>query len=223
VERLTTKLNYTFKDDNLLQLALTHRSKSARNYERLEFLGDSILSFLIAEALYERFPLAAEGVLSRIRADLVRKQTLAEVARRLDLGSCIELGSGELRSGGFNRDSILADSFEAVIGAVYQDGGLDAARRVVLHQFSGYLRNMSPESAKKDPKSKLQELLQKHALDLPVYEIIEVRGEPHCQHFVIECLIENESKRFQGEGTSRRGAEQDAAGKAFEYLSSAYD
>lgn len=219
---LADQLEYLFNDDRLLQLALTHRSRSADNNERLEFLGDSILNFVIAETLFERFPDAPEGVLSRLRAGLVRKETLADVARRLNLGAHFRLGSGELKSGGFNRDSILADGFEAVVGAIYKDGGIQEARRFVLNQLCVQLQQANPAAVRKDPKSELQEFLQKYAFDLPDYHVVETYGEPHCQHFVVECTIESIPEKFRGEGASRRNAEQDAAAKAYRYLTTAH-
>lgn len=220
---LTTRLQYSFQDSKLLSLALTHRSKSASNYERLEFLGDSILNFIVAEALYERFPDASEGVLSRLRADLVCKETLAQVSRKLSIGSHVVLGGGELKSGGFNRDSILADSFEAIVGAVYKDGGLTEVRRFVTCHLSEELESANPSAVNKDPKSKLQEFLQKRSLDLPGYSVIGVSGEPHCQRFVVECIVQAIPESFQGEGTSRRSAEQEAAEKAYRYLTATDD
>jgi ribonuclease-3 len=214
-----TALQYAFSDPGLLEQALTHRSKGNRNYERLEFLGDSILNFVIAEALFERFPAASEGPLSRSRAALVRKETLAQLARSLDLGARLLLGGGELKSGGFNRDSILADSLEAIIGAIYVDGGIMAARDFVLRLYESLLSDVNPARVQKDPKTRLQEMLQERGMRVPDYEVLEVRGEAHDQHFVVQCRVEALDTPVRGEGSSRRRAEQDAATRAIEQLS----
>lgn len=215
---LSRRLQYAFSDPGLLERALTHRSKSQKNYERLEFLGDSILSFVISAELFERYPTLTEGELTRLRATLVRQQTLAELARGLALGDYLELGSGELKSGGFDRDSILADTLEAVFGAVYRDGGLEAGRRVILGLYTYTLATLDPRSIPKDPKTQLQEHLQKHSLPLPSYNILEVAGDPHSQKFLVECRVEGLSAPVCGEGASRRRAEQQAAAAAYEQL-----
>jgi ribonuclease-3 len=215
---LTKRLGYVFRDGALLARALTHRSRSSRNYERLEFLGDSILSFIIADVLYDRFPQLSEGELTRLRATLVRRETLATLARELDLGDCLDLGSGELKSGGFDRDSILADGLEAVFGAVYKDGGLEAARDVVLRRYQATLDRIDPGSILKDPKTRLQEFLQRKSLATPVYNVLEVSGEPHQQHFVVECRVPGLAEVVRGEGSSRRYAEQAAASSACKLL-----
>lgn len=194
--------------------ALTHRSRSSQNYERLEFLGDSILSFVVADVLYDRFPQLSEGELTRLRATLVRRETLATLARELDLGDCLELGSGELKSGGFDRDSILADTLEAVFGAVYKDGGIEAVRQVVLRRYQPILNNIDPNSILKDPKTRLQEFLQRKSLATPTYTVLEVSGEPHQQRFVVECSVTGLTQAVRGEGSSRRYAEQAAAMRA---------
>jgi ribonuclease-3 len=218
-----TTLQYAFNDPGLLEQALTHRSKGDRNYERLEFLGDSILSFVIAEALFERFPSAKEGPLSRSRATLVRKETLAGLARSLDLGAQLRLGGGELKSGGFKRDSILADSLEAIIGAIYVDGGVTPARAFVLWLYSSLLDDTHPDRTEKDPKTRLQELLQERGIPVPAYEVLEVRGEAHDQHFVVQCRVEALTAPVRGEGSSRRRAEQDAAAHAYQHLTEGTD
>ncbi len=215
---LCRRLAYDFTDPGLLERALTHRSKSGKNYERLEFLGDSVLNFIVSAELYERYPDLPEGDLTRLRAALVRQQTLAELARGLALGDHIELGGGELKSGGYDRDSILADSLEAVFGAVYRDGGMDPARRVILALYENSLATLDPRAIPKDPKTQLQEYLQKHGLALPSYHILEVAGEPHNQRFVVECRVAGLTEAVRGEGASRRRAEQQAAAAAYERL-----
>ncbi len=215
---LARRLGYVFRDAALLARALTHRSRSSRNYERLEFLGDSILSFVIADVLYDRFPQLSEGELTRLRATLVRRETLATLARELDLGDCLDLGSGELKSGGFDRDSILADGLEAVFGAVYKDGGIEAVRNVVLHRYQSILDGIDPNSILKDPKTRLQEFLQHKSLATPTYAVLEVSGEPHQQRFVVECRVPGMAEAVRGEGSSRRYAEQAAATRACELL-----
>jgi ribonuclease-3 len=211
---LIKHLGYAFSDEVLLVRALTHRSRSSQNYERLEFLGDSILSFVVADVLYDRFPQLSEGELTRLRATLVRRETLATLARELDLGDCLELGSGELKSGGFDRDSILADTLEAVFGAVYKDGGIEAVRQVVLRRYQPILNNIDPNSILKDPKTRLQEFLQRKSLATPTYTVLEVSGEPHQQRFVVECSVTGLTQAVRGEGSSRRYAEQAAAMRA---------
>lgn len=215
---LSKRLGYSFQDAALLARALTHRSHSGQNYERLEFLGDSILSFTIADALYDRFPLLSEGDLTRLRATLVRRETLARLARELKLGDCLELGSGELKSGGFDRDSILADTLEAVFGAVYKDSNLEAVRSVVLRLYRPLLNDVDPHSIRKDPKTRLQEFLQSQSLATPIYNVLEVSGEAHLQHFVVECRVPGLAEAIRGEGNSRRYAEQAAAARACEIL-----
>ena len=215
---LAKRLGVVFRDAALLARALTHRSHSNQNYERLEFLGDSILGFVIADALYDRFPQLDEGDLTRLRATLVRRETLALLARELKLGDYLELGSGELKSGGFDRDSILADSLEAVFGAVYKDRDLEAARAVVLHLYLPLLERLDPHSIRKDPKTRLQEFLQNQSLETPSYDVLEVSGKPHQQHFVVECRVPGLNEAIRGEGNSRRHAEQAAAARACEIL-----
>jgi len=220
---LCKRLGYNFQDAALLARALTHRSHSGQNYERLEFLGDSILSFTIADALYDRFPQLSEGDLTRLRATLVRRETLAKLARELKLGDCLELGSGELKSGGFDRDSILADTLEAVFGAVYKDRNLEAVRTVVLRLYQPLLHDVDPHSIHKDPKTRLQEFLQSQSLATPIYNVLEISGEAHLQHFVVECRIPGLAEAVRGEGNSRRYAEQAAAARACEILKCSTD
>jgi len=215
---LTKQLGYAFHDATLLARALTHRSHGSQNYERLEFLGDSILSFIVADVLYDRFPQLSEGELTRLRATLVRRETLATLARELGLGDCLELGSGELKSGGFDRDSILADALEAVFGAVYKDGGIEAARDVVSRRYQPILASIDPNSILKDPKTRLQEFLQRKSLATPIYTVLELSGEPHQQRFVVECRVPGLTEAVRGEGSSRRYAEQAAATRACELL-----
>jgi ribonuclease-3 len=217
-EALCRQLAYAFRDPTLLTRALTHRSKGAEHNERLEFLGDSVLNLLVSTELYDRFPRLAEGDLTRLRASLVRKPTLAAHARDLDLGQHVELGSGELKSGGYDRDSILADAMEALIGAIYKDGGLDEAARVVHLLYRTQFAQLDPNVIPKDPKTQLQEYLQKHSLPTPSYSIVEISGEPHHQNFVVECQVSGLSEPVKGEGGSRRTAEQCAAERALELL-----
>lgn len=216
-DQLISRLG-TNVDSKLLQQALTHRSKSSNNYERLEFLGDSIIGFIIAAELFSRFPDLAEGGLTRLRATLVRKESLANIARSIDLGSFLNLGSGELRSGGFDRDSILADALEATIGAIYIDTGIQAAQTCIHQLFEERISTLDPEALEKDPKTLLQEYLQKNAVEIPDYEVLEVRGAAHDQYFVISCHVSGADKPFIGEGRSRKKAEQDAASKALTVL-----
>ena len=215
---LFPRIGYTFSDTSLLILALTHRSASAEHNERLEFLGDAILGFLIAEILYKRFPNSSEGELTRFRSRLVRRKTLAELAREFQLGRYIILGGGEIKTGGEDRESILANAFEAVIGAIYLDGGLDACRRSILHIFASRLETGFDKDAIKDPKTRLQELVQGMRLPLPVYRVIEAAGADHQHWFTVECQIAIFPGPTQGSGTSRRLAEQNAAHQALKRI-----
>jgi len=218
-DRLTRVLAHGFEHQpELLERALTHRSYSSDNYERLEFLGDSILNFIIAEFICDRFPDTDEGTLSRLRSSLVRCETLAEIGRELDLGSYLILGSGELKSGGYDRDSILEDVLEAIIGAIYRDAGINSAKKFVLRVFSERLQSLNLSVSLKDPKTRLQELLQKRGRELPVYNILDVSGPPHHQTFKIECLLKDPGEIYNGKGSSRRKAEQDAASLALSEL-----
>jgi ribonuclease III len=210
---------YTFITPDLLQQALTHRSFSGKNNERLEFLGDGVLNFIIAHQLYNRFKKLAEGDLSRLRAQLVKEASLADIAFSLNLGDILKLGEGELKSAGWRRPSILADALEAIIGAVYLDGGFVAAEALVLKLYEEKLNTIDPKVIDKDPKSQLQEYLQGRKLDLPDYNVILIEGEAHAQTFKVECIIKKLSITTQGEGTSRRIAEQQAAQLAMEKLS----
>jgi len=198
---------------DLLERALTHRSAGRNNNERLEFLGDAALGLVMAEALWARFPDADEGELSRRRAALVNKDSLAEVARALRLGDYLRLGAGELRTGGHTRDSILADAMEAIIGAAYADLGLDAARTMVLRIFAEPLERVAARDAVKDPKTRLQEWLQARRRPVPEYSVITLSGAAHDQHFVVLCRLPDDAAETRGQGGSRRRAEQDAAAR----------
>jgi ribonuclease-3 len=209
--RLMRELGCGLQREQLLEQALTHRSAADENNERLEFLGDALLGFVIAEHLSERFPQADEGRLSRLRASLVRRETLAGIARSIDLGDCLRLGTGELRTGGHARDSILADALEAVFAAIYLDQGLEGARASILSVFGGTLDGVGSETATKDPKTLLQELLQAGRRPLPHYEVLAVTGSQHEQRFHVVCSLADGKERADGTGTSRRRAEQQAA------------
>ncbi len=212
------KLGYCFSDVELLDLALTHRSASARNNERLEFLGDAVLGLVIARAVFQRRPDAGEGTLSRIRSRLVRGETLADLARELDLGSLLRLGSGETRTGGFQRSSILSNALEALLGAVYLDGGMAEAERVILALFSERLADLPTEDELTDPKTRLQEWLQARGHRPPAYSVRNVAGAAHAQMFEVVCVVEGMGLTVAGHGASRRVAEQEAAGRALEQI-----
>nr|WP_282103380.1 ribonuclease III [Halomonas getboli] len=212
--QFSRRIGHDFAQPDLLELALTHRSYGGRNNERLEFLGDSIVNFVIAEDLFQRFPQAREGQLSRLRARLVKGQTLAELAREMEFGGHLLLGSGEMKSGGHRRDSILADAVEAVIGAIYLDAGMETARARVLAWYAERLEAINLQDTQKDPKTRLQEFLQSRQSALPRYEVISVEGEAHAQTFTVECHIEMLEEHTRGVGSSRRHAEQQAAEKA---------
>nr|CBA71996.1 ribonuclease III [Arsenophonus nasoniae] len=201
-----------------MKQALTHRSASSGHNERLEFLGDSILSFVIANDLYHRFPKVDEGDMSRMRATLVRGNTLAELAREFDLGECLRLGPGELKSGGFRRESILADTIEALIGSIFLDSDIQTTERIVLAWYDTRLIEISPGDKQKDPKTRLQEYLQGRHLPLPSYLVVRVRGEAHDQEFTIHCQVSGIKEPVEGVGSSRRKAEQAAAEQALKIL-----
>ena len=209
-------IGYVFSSRSIQDQALTHRSFGAVHNERLEFLGDSVLNCVIAQALYERFSEVREGDLSRLRANLVRQETLAEVAQRLGLGEQLRLGEGELKSGGFRRPSILADALEALFGAVFVDGGFEQARKTILMLYEPFLAHLDPRHSGKDAKTALQEFLQGRRLALPQYHLRATRGEAHSQEFEVECLIAELGISTLGRGPSRRAAEQAAARRAFE-------
>jgi len=210
------RLGYQFGNASLLKQALTHRSHGAPHNERLEFLGDGLLNFVIARLLFQNFTALPEGDLSRLRAGLVNQQALSELAASLSLGDHLRLGEGELKSGGFRRPSILADALEALIGAVYLDGGFAAAEKVLTELFRPLLTAIDPKESGKDPKTRLQEYLQGRRLGLPQYSIISVEGEAHEQHFHVECAIPELSIHSRGAGPTRRAAEQEAARSAYE-------
>jgi ribonuclease-3 len=214
--RLCATLGYIFQQPGLLEEALTHRSASPHNNERLEFLGDALLNLVMAEYLFQRYPQASEGELSRLRANLVKGETLAELARGLQLGEELRLGQGELRSGGPQRESILADALEAIFAAAYLDGGLSACRALILHLYRDSLEGLASAGELRDPKTRLQEYLQARQQPLPVYTVLEIHGEPHAQSFTVECAVADH--RAVAVGSNRRKAEQDAARQVLEQL-----
>jgi ribonuclease-3 len=211
IKLLQERLGYTFQKPDLLMQALTHRSHSKKNNERLEFLGDSVLNCTVAEMLYERYGDLDEGDLSRVRANLVKQQALYEIAQALQLSDCLRLGEGELKSGGFKRPSILADSFEAIVGAIFLDSGFDASKKVLRKWYSQILEHVDPRTLGKDDKTLLQEYLQGHQLPLPIYTVVATTGVAHNQQFEVECSIPSLKVTLNGKGPSRRAAEQAAA------------
>lgn len=217
-EKFSQITGYTFNDVGLLESALTHRSAASDNNERLEFLGDSVLSLVISTELYSKFPKCDEGILSRLRASLVKGKTLSEIAKDIGLGDYINLGSGELKSGGFRRASILADAFEAVIGAIYLDGGIKEAEKFILAQFNGRINEIDPNEVNKDPKTRLQEYLQARNYSLPVYTVVSIEGKSHDQTFTVNAQVEVVNQVIQAKGKSRRFAEQQVAQKILELL-----
>ena len=223
IARLQRALGHQFRDPQLLSLALTHRSAGGRNNERLEFLGDSIVNHIIAEALYAQFPSAREGDLSRMRSALVRGDTLARLARELGLGEYLVLGQGERKSGGHRRASILADALEAVAGAILLDSDVQQCRSCVLAWFGGRLEQLTLASAGKDPKTQLQEYLQGRGSPLPSYELLQVLGEDHDLQFEVACRLHKPTLVARGSGGSRRKAEQAAARSALERLTARGD
>ncbi len=208
---LMKAISYSFKQTHLLKTALTHRSKEIENNERLEFLGDAVLGFVITARLFQQFPYAREGELSRLRANLVNENSLADIAQKFNLSDHLRLGLGELKSGGTKRKSILADALEAIIGAIYLDAGIIICEEIILKWFEERLNALGKVEAQKDPKSRLQEYLQSHQLSLPVYTVIAATGEFHEQQFQVSCVVEDLEYRAMGEGASRRAAEQMAA------------
>jgi ribonuclease-3 len=213
-DQLSERLGYRFKNPELLESALTHRSFGRRNNERLEFLGDALLNFVIARELFDRCPELAEGLLSRLRANLVKGDTLAEVAFELDLGHSLRLGAGARKTGGYRRKSILADALEAVLGAVCLDGGTEAGAAVVQRLFAQRLAHLPTEGNLKDPKTRLQEYLQARGALLPIYQLEAVTGPEHDQRFEVSCRVHDAAAPFRGVGASRRDAEQQAASLA---------
>ena len=216
--RLEQALGHQFLDTSLLLTALTHRSHSLPHNERLEFLGDSILNGVVARQLFDRFPEIPEGDLSRLRANLVRQDSLHQLALKLSLGNFLRLGEGELKSGGNQRPSILADTLEALFGAVWLDAGYDAANAVIVRLYSEMLAKIAPGQPIKDAKTRLQEYLQGRRMALPKYSLTATEGEAHAQQFKIACAIDALNIRTEGSGGSRRAAEQMAAERALESL-----
>ena len=218
-EKLCALTGYQFKQANLLEQALTHRSYSRQlNNERLEFLGDSILNLIISNHIYERFSAADEGDLSRIRASLVKEETLAQVARQIDLGDYIHLGGGELKSGGFRRASILSDALEALIGAIYLDSDYAQTEAAVLHLYREQLQNVDAGANLRDPKTRLQEYLQSNKNSLPSYQVEQITGKSHDQVFTVSCKLIDLDMQSNGKGSSRKKAEQQAAQKILDKL-----
>ncbi len=211
LQPLITALGYTYQNTALLDEALSHRSAGATNYERLEFLGDGLLNFVIASALYRQHPELDEGALSRLRASLVRESTLAEIARDLNLGDYLVMGQGELRSGGFKRDSILSDVVESLIGACFLDSNFETAQTLVLALFQDRLHNLPEAQSLKDAKTQLQEWLQGQQLDRPIYEVIDTQGKAHALQFTVTCSVASHKLSLQATASSRRKAEQRAA------------
>jgi ribonuclease-3 len=219
VDSLRVKLGYTFTDPELLERALTHKSRSKKNQERLEFLGDAVLGLVAAELLFHSKPEAPEGDLTRYRARLVRGRTLTRIATDLELGDHIRLGPGELKSGGFRRDSILEDAMEAIIGAIYLDSGLAACQEVIGRLWSDVINELPDADQLRDPKTKLQEWLQARGHAVPVYEVLSAEGPDHARVFTVKCTIEVEDAPSHiASGDSRRKAEQAAAKLAIEAL-----
>ncbi len=215
---LCKQLGHVFAQPQLLERALTHRSYAPDHYERLEFLGDSVLGCVISRHLYDAYPQLSEGELSRLRSNLVKEETLVVFAQQLDLGKHLKLGEGERKSGGFRRPSILADAMEALFGATLLDGGYAAAERVVLNLFVPYLERVDIHTLGKDAKTLLQEYLQSKRLPLPSYSVVATEGQAHAQSFRVECAIPKLDIVTRGEGSSRRNAEQQAAQAAYQQL-----
>ncbi|VAW56180.1 Ribonuclease III [hydrothermal vent metagenome] len=213
LKRLEQSLNYSFQKASLLKEAVTHRSANANNNERLEFLGDSILNFVVAAELFKRYPKSSEGDLSRIRASLVNKEGLYIVSQNLKLGNYLILGSGELKSGGYRRNSILADTVEAIFGAVYLDSDLICCEALILALYKEQFENIPDADSLKDPKTRLQELLQSRKLGLPEYNVIDIVGKAHNQQFTVNCIINKLELETQGKASNRRKAEQITADK----------
>ena len=214
IKALLKKLEYSFNNISLLEEALTHRSYASKNNERLEFLGDGILNFVIADELFKAYPDVQEGDLSRLRANFVNKESLAEIATELQLGDVIKLGSGELKSGGFRRPSIIADAVESILGAVYCDSGFGSTQALIVRLYKNRLAFRTDLQSLKDPKTRLQELLQSRHFALPDYQVTKISGQAHAQVFHVKCAIEKMNIEVQGEAKSRRKAEQVTAKKA---------
>jgi ribonuclease-3 len=216
--KLSQRIDYTFRDTSLIELALTHRSCGGKNNERLEFLGDSIVNLVIAEALFLKFAEAKEGKLSRLRARMVKGVTLAELARDFGLGDFLHLGSGEMKSGGHRRESILADTVEAIIGAIYLDSDMATVKNKILQWYDSRLGNLSIDDPLKDPKTRLQEYLQAKQLPLPKYDVLSIEGSAHEQLFKVSCKVTYLENSIVGQGCSRRIAEQEAVAQALKLL-----
>lgn len=219
LSQLQSEIGYQFQDLKLLEQALTHRSAKGEHNERLEFLGDSILGFVTAARLFELFPDASEGQMTRLRAKLVKEKTLAEIASELSLGELLRLGGGELKSGGYRRASILSDAFEALLGAIYLDCNIDAVEQVIYKLYEQRYKSLSLSMAEKDPKTQLQEWLQSRNNTLPDYQIIRSDGKDHNRIYWVTCAVDSLEKSTEGQGSSRRKAEQAAAQKMLELLS----
>lgn len=222
INRLTHSLGYEFSDHELLEKALSHRSVGSHNNERLEFLGDSLLNFFIADALYHQFPNVREGMLSRMRANLVKGDTLAEIAVEFELGEYLQLGEGELKSGGFRRASILADTVEAILGAIYLEAGMDECRSAVMRWFDSRLQDSSPVESAKDAKTRLQEFQQERKKPLPKYSVVRLMGESHAPSFEVSCDIGRDAPSTKAIAGSKRNAEKLAAEKMLDQLSKIY-
>ncbi|TVZ38504.1 ribonuclease-3 [Alteromonadaceae bacterium 2753L.S.0a.02] len=216
--QLSRALNYSFRDNELLETALSHRSVGRHNNERLEFLGDSLLNFFMAECLFAKFPDAREGDLSRLRASLVKGETLAKLASDFNLGEFLQLGEGELKSGGFRRASILADAVEALIGAIYLESGMDACRETVLSWFEDRLGTITLSTTQKDPKTRLQEYMQEQHKPLPIYRVESQEGKAHSPEFKVSCDIGKQLPKTFAISTSKRNAEKMAAAEMLERL-----
>ena len=221
-KQLSKKLGYQFNDESLLKQALTHRSFKGPHNERLEFIGDSLLGMVVAESLYFTFPKANEGELTRMRSQIVKGQTLTAIAKEFELSEWLLLGPGEMKSGGFRRDSILEDAMEAIIGAVYLDSDMQQCKDFILSLVSERLKKLDPKTALKDPKTQLQEWLQSRKRPLPVYQVESTTGKAHNQTFKVSCTLDN-GKILLATGTSRRKAEQDAAKQALDVVKGSKD
>lgn len=216
--QLSKRLGYQFQDRVLLLQALTHRSAGNPHNERLEYLGDSILGFAVAKYLFNRFPEQPEGKLTRMRSSLVKGETLADIARQMELGEVIRLGPGEMKSGGFSRDSILSDAVEALIGALYLEAGMEKSEEMILLWLDKKLQQLDPDFHPKDNKTRLQEYMQGKHLALPEYQVVRITGKSHKQRFFVSCKVDELARPVEGEGASRRKAEQDAAQKVIRKL-----
>lgn len=218
LESIQKRLGYQFQTPAFLETALTHRSANKSHYERMEFLGDAVLNLVISSQLYQVFPQASEGDLSRLRAHLVKGESLSTIAAELALGEFLRLGSGELKSGGYRRKSILADVMESIIGAIYLDAGYPAAQEFILRIFADKIAMVGEVKNLKDPKTRLQELLQARSLPLPEYDVVNTSGQAHNQHFEVSCRVSLLESPVIGSGSSRRKAEQAAAEQVLELI-----